>query len=226
MLCYIPMIFGDTLYVYFAVSVFDGGTAALNGFARFMVEPLMDVFCVALFSIFALKRINRLASTAPPPRVGVASMALHIIPIYVCGLIIYCLNWLGFILLIAPGFYLMSLTWVATPVAIFEMRGPIDAIKRSAKLVHGRKWSVFGVVLVFLVTMALVERLLSALYGFVGGQLLMRAGSDAWMIQTLFRLFYQALFGALTGLAAAYSYLHLKRVSEGVSEEDLTDVFR
>ena len=52
----------------------------------------------------------------------------------------------GFVLLIAPGLYLLTIWSVLIPAIVLERRGVMEAFGRSRELVSGYGWSAFGVV--------------------------------------------------------------------------------
>lgn len=54
---------------------------------------------------------------------------------------------LGFLLLIIPGLYLMTLWVVAIPARIMNGPGVRDAMSASAELTKGVRWQVFGLIL-------------------------------------------------------------------------------
>ena len=55
---------------------------------------------------------------------------------------------IGFILLIVPGLYLITIWSVIIPAVVLEQRGVIESFGRSRELVRGYGWTVFGVILV------------------------------------------------------------------------------
>src|SRR4051794_36811782 len=69
---------------------------------------------------------------------------------------------IGFILLIVPGLYLMTIWSVVAPVTVVERPGVFAAFGRSRDLVKGYGWQVFGVIIV-VILIALVVTLLVAI---------------------------------------------------------------
>lgn len=57
----------------------------------------------------------------------------------------------GFLLLVLPGFVLMTLFAIAAPVVVLEGTGVIAGLRRSAQLVRPQLWRVFAVITVPLV---------------------------------------------------------------------------
>lgn len=77
---------------------------------------------------------------------------------------------IGFVLLIVPGLFLMTIWAVVAPVVVLEQRG-FGAFGRSQELVKGNGWGVFGViVIVFLLT--IVVGIVAGAIGAAGGDLL------------------------------------------------------
>ncbi|NQW01074.1 MAG: hypothetical protein HQ483_15315 [Rhodospirillales bacterium] len=63
---------------------------------------------------------------------------------------------LGFILLIIPGFIVMTMYMVAVPAAVVERKGVLASLSRSAALTKGSRWRVFGAFVVMFLINVLV----------------------------------------------------------------------
>jgi hypothetical protein len=63
----------------------------------------------------------------------------------------------GFLLLIVPGLYLLTIWAVVAPVIVVERRGIFDAFGRSRQLVRDNGWRVFGTVSVAFLLAALAS---------------------------------------------------------------------
>jgi hypothetical protein len=69
---------------------------------------------------------------------------------------------IGFVLLIIPGLYLLTI-WIAViPAVVLENRGIIDSFGRSRQLVRGNGWNVFGVIVLTFLLVAGIAILLGA----------------------------------------------------------------
>jgi hypothetical protein len=66
---------------------------------------------------------------------------------------------IGFILIVVPGLFLMTIWAVTAPVVVIERAGVVGAFTRSQELVRGNGWSVFAVVLIVIVGLAIVSAL-------------------------------------------------------------------
>jgi hypothetical protein len=110
---------------------------------------------------------------------------------------------IGFVLLIVPGLFLLTIWSVAAPVIVIERAGVFSALGRSRRLVRGNGWPVFGVImLVFLINVAvnIVAALIGAPLGDAGRSIV------DWIASTLtapiVALTASVLYFALAGAAA------------------------
>jgi len=55
---------------------------------------------------------------------------------------------IGFVLLIVPGVYLLTIWSMIIPVIVIEGRGAMESFGRSREIVRGHGWSVLGLVIV------------------------------------------------------------------------------
>jgi len=63
---------------------------------------------------------------------------------------------IGFVLVIVPGLYLMTIWSVVAPVTVLERPGVAAAFTRSRELVRGYGWQVFGVIVVVILIVIVV----------------------------------------------------------------------
>jgi hypothetical protein len=71
----------------------------------------------------------------------------------------------GFILLIIPGFIVLTRLSVAIPAVVIEQRKGTDALGRSWNLVKGYGWPVFGALIVSWLIAGIVNGILTAIGG-------------------------------------------------------------
>lgn len=96
------------------------------------------------------------------------SVAPIVLPLIGLSLVVGLGVTIGFVLLIVPGLYLMTIWAVAAPSFVIERRGVFAAIGRSRELVRGHGWQVFGVILVVLVLALLAGIVVAALASGLG----------------------------------------------------------
>jgi hypothetical protein len=78
---------------------------------------------------------------------------------------------IGFVLIIVPGLFLMTIWSVAAPSLVIERRGVFAAFGRSRELVRGHGWQVFGVILVVIalsILVGIVVAIVASGFGTVG----------------------------------------------------------
>lgn len=63
---------------------------------------------------------------------------------------------IGFILLIVPGLFLMTIWSVVAPVTVIERPGVFEAFGRSRELVRGYGWQVFSIIVVVILIILVV----------------------------------------------------------------------
>ena len=69
-------------------------------------------------------------------------------PVIGAGLLAGVAIAIGFVLIIVPGLYLLTIWSVVIPAIVLEKRGVMESFGRSRELVKGYGWTVFGVILV------------------------------------------------------------------------------
>ena len=106
---------------------------------------------------------------------------------------------LGFVLLIIPGLFLLTIWAVIAPVIVLERTGAIAAFGRSRELVRGNGWQVFGTIVLFFLILVVA----SAILGAIGS-----AFGDAGGIIT--NIISNTLFVPLVAVAAGVLYFTLR----------------
>src|SRR5205085_11066608 len=113
---------------------------------------------------------------------------------------------LGFVLLIIPGLYLLTIWSMLIPVIVLEGRGVGDAFGRSREIVRGNGWAVFGLILITFVGAAIVSGLIQAAFSPLPHFL------DSW----LGSLVGDSITVPFVAAALTTAYFHLARRTEDV----------
>ena len=82
---------------------------------------------------------------------------------------------IGFVLLIVPGLYLLTIWAVVAPAIVAERRGVIEAFGRSYELVRGHGWTVFGAIVVaflILIVVGIIFAIIGAAIGDLAGRII------------------------------------------------------
>ncbi len=106
---------------------------------------------------------------------------------------------IGFVLVIIPGLFLLTVWSVAAPVVILERPGVFAALRRSRALVRGNGWQVFGVIFTLYIAVGIVAFLIEGV-----------AESAGSTVGIVVRVVVGVLTAPLSALAAAVLYFELR----------------
>jgi len=115
---------------------------------------------------------------------------------------------IGFVLLIVPGLFLLTIWALLAPVIVVERTGVGGAFGRSRELVRGNGWQVFAILAVLFVIQFVVTLVLTTLL--VGISKSVIGGAAAQLIAYV-------LIAPLSALAAATMYFELRRLKEAAA---------
>ena len=87
----------------------------------------------------------------------------HLGSVIVAGLLAGIAIAIGFVLLIAPGLYLLTIWSVIVPVIVLEGKSAGESFSRSRELVRGYGWGVLGVIVLTVLLLIGVEIVLGLL---------------------------------------------------------------
>jgi hypothetical protein len=118
-----------------------------------------------------------------------------------------------------PFLSILSVFWVAVPVAVTEEKGSKGAMGRSAQLTGGNFWKVFAVLAVLYVGEQIAARLVATAMGDA------RDFGDLKSLNLMPVGLSAVLFGPLRAVASAIGYHDLRTSSEGIDSEQLARVF-
>jgi hypothetical protein len=107
---------------------------------------------------------------------------------------------IGFVLIIIPGLFLLTIWSVVVPVEVLEHRGIIGSFERSREMVRGNGWNVFGVIVIVWVVIFVISflvELVAAPLGHVGRDLIQ------WAVNVAIT--------PIVALSATVLYLELRR---------------
>ncbi len=122
---------------------------------------------------------------------------------------------LGIIALIVPGLILMTMYWVAIPVAVVERTGVNGSTTRSAFLTKGSRWRILGLALL----MILVQLGFGFVLGFIAGM------TQSLMVVAVVGAVVAVFVTAWQASAQAVSYYVLRSVKEMIDVDQIASVF-
>jgi hypothetical protein len=128
-----------------------------------------------------------------------------ILPLVGAGLLAGLGIALGFVLLVVPGLFLLTIWSVVAPVIVVERKGVLDAFGRSRELVRDNGWRVFGViVLVFLIV--IVAR---SVFGAIAIGI-----DDTVVLRIVFDVIASTFTAPIAALVASVLYFQLRAIKE------------
>lgn len=97
-----------------------------------------------------------------------SSVGPVIVPLLLASIVVGLGVTIGFILLIVPGLFLLTIWSVTAPAIVLERRGVLEALGRSRELVKGNGWNVFGVILL-VIALLFAAGIVAGIIGAAGG---------------------------------------------------------
>jgi hypothetical protein len=136
------------------------------------------------------------------------SVAPYVLPLIVVAFLFGIGIAIGFILLIVPGLFLLTIWALVMPVTVIESPGILAAFGRSRELVRGNGWNVFGVIVLLFVINIVVGVVAFAIGSALGD---VGEGVLSWLAN--------ALVAPLTALATSVLYFALAGAREPVATD-------
>lgn len=196
----------SAMIIFLPVAVATALLQRVSPVAGLLVLPVAIVVqAVYVGAVIAL--VDRVYSRAAMPSVGglFRTVGPHIGRLVVTGFVAAVGVSLGFILVIVPGLYLLTIWAVFAPVIVIERAGVSGSLARSHQLVRGDGWQVFGSVVVI--------GIVTQIFAFVVGAVLGRGFVGLF----LSFLLPSVLLVPVSAIAAAVVYFELRRLEEGAT---------
>lgn len=153
-----------------------------------------------------------------------------LLPLFLLGIIVSIFSMIGFMAFIIPGIFLIVVLSLSFPVRFFEGGGLIDSIGRCFKLIKGKWWSTFGLLIVSSILMYAVSMIfIMPFYAFYFLSIFtlveesgISADTSSWWFQAgmTFSVMFMMLGSFLTYsipiVALSFQYFNLKERQESV----------
>jgi hypothetical protein len=136
-----------------------------------LLASIVSLIAWTLYTGFVVSLVSDVRDGKRDFTVGeLLSSASHaIVPLILNGILLAIGIAIGFVLLIIPGLYLLTIWAVVAPAIVAERRGPIEAFGRSYELVKGHGWTVFGAIVVAFLILVAFGILFAAIGGAIAG---------------------------------------------------------
>jgi hypothetical protein len=182
--------------------------ATIVGIAGYIV--LAAILDVALIRVAT----EDLAGKRPAARDCLAAAIALLVPATVLELLVNAAFTLGLILLVAPGLFLLVRWSVAMVVLTLERQAVLSSLARSRDLTAGSRWSLLAIWVALLVASFSIRYMLDRLFGPTHGPWSLLVDILAGAIETM-----------VMSIAPAAMYIELRRVKEGASVDELSEIF-
>lgn len=171
--------------------------------APVIVPVLLVVAIVSLIGQLVLTHITIRDGTGSERSLGgvISQSATLVLPALAANLIQGIAVFFGFLLLVLPGFWLLSRLLLVVPIIVSETRDPIDALKRSWQLTGDHGFRVLGMLLILLFGFLLLSLSISGLGAAIGviGTVASGQPSEGWGIgRWLFEVVSAGLSAAIS----------------------------
>jgi len=138
----------------------------------------------------------------------------RVLPVVGVGLIFGICVVLGMVLLIIPGIILFCMLLLAVPVAVVEGGGVGNALRRSATLTQGFRWSILGIfAIIYAILMVLT--MIVTMVGMSSGFTVLLVGLQGVSL----------ICGTWISVATAVTYHDIRASKENVDTRQLAEVF-
>lgn len=131
-----------------------------------MAASLVGTFWLQGAMVFAVQDVQDGTFDTPTGEVF-RRVQPHLGTLVVAGILAGVGVGIGFVLLILPGLFLLTIWSLIAPAIVVEGKGVGDAFSRSRELVRGHGTTVFGIVLVTTLLTAVAGGVLRAIFSFL-----------------------------------------------------------
>ncbi len=180
----------------------------LSAMAPWLIIRLLII--AIILSAISRTVVEAYVGVESPWRQHAAAAISRMVAIAVVSILFWAAVTAGSALFVVPGLYMLVALCACLPVLMVEGGGPLPAMSRSWRLTSGRRWGVFGVLLISTALVLFVEIAGGLLLGMVTVPLLGDFGF--WVASEIAWLVAQPFIGVVL----AVTYLDLR-----VRKEDL-----
>lgn len=144
--------------IYLAVAIISGLLAlALGGFGKLLGE-VVQTCAVFLLEAALVKAVQEVRDGRAAVSVGQTFRAVRpdLLAVAIASIVAGIAIWIGLLLLVVPGLYLLTIWAVLMPVLVIERPHTFAAFGRSQQIVRGHGWQVFGTLVLLYLVMIVV----------------------------------------------------------------------
>jgi hypothetical protein len=203
-------------FIYVVIAVLGAILTAIGG-----VLPLLLASALSIIGLFLVQAA--LVEAVADIRDGRVDMTIgetwsrglsRMGPVAAAGIIAGIAITIGFLILIVPGLFLMTIWAVIVPAIVLEGRGVFESFSRSQQLVKGYGWPVFGIIILVILILFLVSIVLSLIL------LALPQGAQSFVSQIV----SGSLTGPFSAAVTTLLFFRLKEAKEGIGGTPPTQV--
>ena len=191
------------LALFFVVALLNGLVLSGGGVLATILVLLIGTVATYWFQGMVVEAVRDILDGRRDHTVGslFQSAVPVIVPLFLVGLLAGIAIAIGFVLLIVPGLFLLTIWAVVAPVIVIERVGALESFGRSRALVRGSGWQVFSVIVVLFLLQFILTLVIQSLANSVSDTVTGYAVAD---------LIVRLLVAPLSALAASVIYFELK----------------
>ena len=191
---------GTAAVIFVIVGLIQGLAAASGGLLLVLLGSVVAVVGSTLYGGFVVKLVDDVRDGRRDDTTGdlLRAASGFILPLIGNGILKGIAVAIGFVLLIVPGLFLLTIWAVTGPAIVAERRGAMEAFGRSRELVKGDGWPVFGVIVIVFIIGFVINMVAGAIGSGMG---------DAGSI--ILSIIASIIAAPITSLAAAVLFFDL-----------------
>jgi hypothetical protein len=202
--------------IYVVIAVLGAIAAAIGGTFGLIVASILSIIGLFLVQAALVEAVADIRDGRADMTIGetLSRGASRLGPVAVAGILAGIAIGIGFLLLIVPGLFLLTIWAVIVPAIVLEGRGAFESFSRSQNLVKGYGWPVFGVIILEILILFLVSIVLSLILAAVP------QGAQSFISQIV----SGSLTGPFSALITTLLYFRLKEAKEGLGGTPPTQI--
>jgi hypothetical protein len=143
-------------FVIYLIAALLAALLSLAGTFGSVLGAIVSACAAFVLQATLIKAVQDVRSGRSEMSIGatVSAVLPFLVPVGIASILAGVAIWIGFLLLVVPGLFLLTIWAVIIPVIVIERSDALASFGRSQQLVRGRGWYVFGTLV--LVWLALV----------------------------------------------------------------------
>ncbi|MEA2330388.1 MAG: hypothetical protein QOH58_526 [Thermoleophilaceae bacterium] len=204
------------LVLFIPVAILNGLVQTSGGVIAALVSAAIAVIATYWYQGMVVEAVVDILDGRRDHTIGslFSSAGPYIWPLLGAGILAGIGIAIGFVLLIVPGLFLLTIWAVIVPAIVIERTGVLGAFGRSRELVSGNGWRVFGVILVLFLLQVVIGGAVSAIAGSIS--------DDSFAGYAIADLLVRVLIVPLSAIAATVMFVELRRAKGQPLEADAT----